>query len=90
MIVGPFFYDHQLFYAIRSSVSVILPPVIIIIVIAVIARVMAESIDPFLLPNFHMIRFTAFGQHPILKVAFRYEPNAASQACRTGIGESRN
>jgi hypothetical protein len=89
MIVGPFFYDHQLFYAIRSSVPVIAirPHVIIIIVNAVIARVVAESVDPFLLPNLDMIRITAFSQHPGLEIAFRYETEAAPQACRTGIGQ---
>jgi hypothetical protein len=37
-----------------------------------------------------MIRFTAFGQHPGLEVAFRYQTDAAAQACSRGIGKRKN
>ena len=90
MIVGPFLDDDQLFYTIGFSVSVIRPTVLIAIVNAVIAWVMAESVDPFLLPNLHMIRLTAFGQHLGLEVAFRYQTDATAEACRPDIGERKN
>ncbi len=90
MVIGPFFDDDQLFYAIGFAVSVIRPSVLIAIVNAVMAWVIAESLDTFLLPNLHMIRFTAFGQHPGLEVAFRYQTDAAAEACRPGIGERKN
>jgi hypothetical protein len=46
--------------------------VLIILINSVIGWVIAKSVDPFFLPNLHVIGFTAFGQHPGLEVAFGY------------------
>lgn len=63
MIVGPFLHQDQLADAIGLTVFQIPLAVLIIIINSIIARVVAETVDPFFLPDLDMVRFTAFGQH---------------------------
>jgi hypothetical protein len=87
MIIGPFFDDHQLFYAIWSAVSVIPPFVLIVIIVPVIAWMTAESIDALLLPKLNIIRFAALGQDLGFMVAFGYQTDTTPDARSTGIRE---
>ena len=81
MIVGPFLHNDQLPDAIGFSVFVIPVAVLIIFINSIIARMMAETVDALFLPNFDMVRFTAFGQHPCPEIAGSYQTNTTPEAC---------
>ena len=69
VIVGPFLYNDQFPDAIGFSMLVIPVAVFIILINSIISRMMVKPLDMLFLPNLDMVRFTAFGQDPGLKIA---------------------
>ena len=88
VIVSPLFHKNQLPDAIGASVFVIAGAVLVILVNSIIARMVAEPVDTFFLPNLDMVRFAAFGQHPRFKITNGDQADPAAEAGSMGAGES--
>jgi hypothetical protein len=89
MIVGPFLHKDQLPDAIGLSVFVIAVAVLVILINTIVARMMAEFVDTFFLPDLDMVRFTAFGQHPRLKVTNGYQTDTTAETGSIGAGKQK-
>ena len=89
VIVGPFLNNDQLLYAIGLSAFVIPMAVLIILINAIVARMIAKAVNPFLLPNFDVVRFAAFGQNPGFEIADGDQADAAPEACCPCVGKSK-
>ena len=89
VIVGPFFHNNQFLDAIGLAVFVVATFVLIILINSIITRMLVKAINPFLLPNFDVVRFAAFGQHPGLKIADGDQTNAAPETCCPCVGKSK-
>ena len=87
MIVGPLLDKYQFPDTIGLSVFVISVAVLVILVNSIVARMIAEFVDPFFLPNLDMVRFAAFSQHPRFKITNGDQANAAAEAGSMGAGE---
>ena len=90
VIVSPFLDNDQFLYAIGLSAVVIATVVLIVLIDSIVARMMSEAVYPFLLPNFDVVRFTAFGQHPGLEVAEGNQADAAPDAGCHCRGKSKH
>ena len=82
MIVGPLFDKDKFADAIGLSVFVIAVAVLVILIDTIVAWMMAEFIDTLFLPDFDMIRLTAFGQHPRLKITNGYQADTTAETQR--------
>jgi hypothetical protein len=71
VVVGPLFHNDQLSDAIGRTGSFIRMHILIIFIYPIISRMMAETVDSFLLPDLNVIRFTTFGQNPVFVVPDR-------------------
>jgi hypothetical protein len=71
VVVGPLFHNDQLSDAIGRTGSFSRMHNLIIIIYPVISRMMAETVDSFLLPDLYVVRFTTFGQNPVFVVPDR-------------------
>jgi len=72
VVVGPLFHNDQLSDAIGSVAgSFIRMHILIIIINPIIQRMMAETVDTFLFPDLHVVRFTTFGQNPVFVIPDR-------------------
>jgi hypothetical protein len=80
VIIGPLFYKDQFSDAIGFSVFVISAAVFVILINSIVARMMAEFVDTLFLPDFDMVRFTAFGQHPCLEITNGYQADPTAEA----------
>jgi hypothetical protein len=88
VIVSPFLDNDQLFYAIGLSAFVITITVLIILINSIVARMIAKAVNPFLLPNFDVVRLAAFGQHPGFEIADGDQADAAPEAGCPCVGKS--
>jgi hypothetical protein len=89
VIVRPFLDNNQLSYAVGLSAFVVPVAVFIVLINSIIARMMVKAVNPFLLPNFDVVRLTAFSQHPGLEIADGDQADTASEACGPGVGKSK-
>ena len=80
MIVGPLLDKYQLPDAIGLSVFVIPAAVLVILINSIVARMAAEFVDTFFLPNLDMVRFAALGQHPRFKITNGYQADTTAEA----------
>ena len=86
MVVGPLFDKDKFADAIGLSVFVIAVAVLVILIDTIVARMMAEFVDTLFLPDFDMVRFTAFGQHPRLKITNGYQADTTAETGSIGEG----
>ena len=89
VIVGPFLHKDQLPDAIGLAVFVIAVAVLVILINSIVARMIAEPIDAFFLPNLDMVRFTAFSQHPRFKITNGYQADTTAEAGGVCAAESK-
>jgi hypothetical protein len=89
VIVSPFLDNDQFSYAVRLSASVIPMAVFKILINSIVARMMVKAVNPFLLPNFDVIRFTAFCQYPGFEIADGDQAYATPEACCPCVGKSK-
>ena len=89
VIVSPFLDNDQFLYAIGLSAVVIATVVLIVLINSIVARMMSEAVYPFLLPNFDVVRFAAFGQHPGFEIADGDQAHATPEACCQCVGKSK-
>ena len=71
----------------RLSVFVIAVAVLVIFINPIVARMVAEFGDMFLLPGFDVVRSTAFGQHPCLEITHGYQADPTAEAGAMGAGK---
>ncbi len=89
VIVSPFLDNDQLLDAIGLSAVVIPIAVIIILINSIVARMMLKAVNPFLLPDFDMVRYAAFGQHPCLEIAGSYQTNTTPETGGICVGKRK-
>jgi hypothetical protein len=88
VIVGPLFHSNQLPDAIGLPVFEIAVAVLVIFVNSIVARMVAEFVDPFFLPNLDAVRLAAFSQHPRFKITNGDQAYPTAEAGTMGAAES--